>query len=79
MKPYVVTYMTKKGKIKEKGFQNGLKSIQIIEPSQWYEDNVMKPHRVIAQKERDYEEKQLKVARKMKEMAEKEIEKERKL
>ncbi len=76
MKPYKVTYTKKEGKIFEEGYRSGRKNIELREPSQWYIDNILKPLQEEAVKDHEYEKRQIKIANKMKEMAEKELEKE---
>lgn len=77
MKPYEKIIITPKGKILEKGLQNGLISRILLEPSAEYEEEVLKPLKIMGAEIRKEEEKQMKIAEKMKEMAERELEKEK--
>ena len=64
----------KEGKKIRKFFNNGLVEIVLVEPSQWYKDNVQKPLQEQAQKNKKEFEKNLKIAEKMRNMAIKELE-----
>lgn len=67
----------KEGKKTEEVLSNGLKITTLIEPSAWYVDNVLKPmqeERAQRKQNNEYEEK---IQQKMREMAEKELEKEK--
>ncbi len=76
MKPYIITYTDKEGKKQKKRFRSGLSEILLIEPSQWYIDNKLKPSAEISKQAIVKLEHDEKVALKMKEIAERELEKE---
>ena len=78
MKPYKVTYVDKEGKKVQRGFRNGVKETSLVEPSQWYIDNVMKPDQVKNAEREEKMERERKIARKMREIAERELENEEK-
>lgn len=68
-------FTDKEGKKVRKVFGSGLVETILVEPSQWYKDNVQKPMQEQAQKRKKEMEKSQKIAEKMRDMAIKELEK----
>jgi len=76
MKPYKIIYIDKEGKKEQREFRSGIKIISLLEPSNWYKKNVLKPAQEEYEKEKKDLEHKSKIQEKLKEMAEKELEKE---
>lgn len=81
MRPYKITYWKNKvGQIKERGFQNGvIRQFLVGEPDPYYVENTLIPAQKATEQEEAGIQKKLRIQRKMREMAEKELEKEGKL
>jgi len=69
-------FTDKEGKKRRRLFDNGLEETILVEPSQWYIDNVMKLDQVSSAERKKRMKKTEKIAQKLREMAEKELEKE---
>ena len=79
MKPYTIVFTDRDGQKVQKGFRNGIKETLLVEPSQWYKDNVLKPKYEANRLWWERQEKEEKIQRKIREIAERELEKEGKL
>lgn len=66
----------REGKKRRIIFQNGIGEISLIEPSEWYIKNILKPLQKQNAKVAKQIEKEEKIQQKLREMAEKELEKE---
>lgn len=75
-RPSEITFTDKEGKKVRRVLKNRLIETSLIEPSQWYIDNVLKPAQEQYKKARDQEKREEKIAQKMREIAMKELEKE---
>lgn len=69
----------REGKKRKIIFQNKIEEISLIEPSEWYIKNILKPLQKQNAKVAKLIEKEEKIQQKLREMAEKELEKEEKL
>lgn len=69
-------FTDKEGRKVRRVLSNRLVETFLIEPSQWYIDNVLKPAQEQYKKAREQEKREEKIAQKMREMAERELKKE---
>lgn len=71
------TFIDKEGKKVRKVLDNGFIETSLIEPSQWYIEKILKPMQRRYKEAQDREKREEKIVQKMREMAERELEKEK--
>lgn len=72
-------FSDKEGKKIRRHLSGGITEEVLIEPSEWYKENILKPIQQMQKRVKEQGEKEAKIQKKLREMAEKELEKEGKL
>lgn len=72
-------FKDKEGRKIKRRFEGGIEENTLVEPSDWYIENVLEPTQEMQRKHKEQVENNIKIQKKLKEIAEKELEKEGKL